>query len=81
MNKDKLLRRLSSMKFAMWEIHLYMDTHPDDMQARSMYKEYKSKYDALAEEFEKMYGPLTLDGSNSDDWLKDPWPWDVDYES
>ena len=28
-------------------------------------------------EFEKEYGPLTLNGYNSDEWLKDPWPWDI----
>ena len=33
--------------------------------------------DELKAEFEKQYGPLTLNGFNSDEWLKDPWPWDI----
>ena len=42
-----------------------------------MINDYKSKYKAVKAEFEKEYGPLTLNGYNSDEWLKDPWPWDI----
>ena len=42
-----------------------------------MLNDYKSKYKAVKAEFEKEYGPLTLNGYNSDEWLKDPWPWDI----
>ena len=43
----------------------------------SMLNDYKSKYKSVKAEFEKEYGPLTLNGYNSDEWLKDPWPWDI----
>lgn len=76
MNKDKLLRRVSALGFAMYELRLFCDTHPNNMDALKMLNSYQKKYDAVKAEYEKEYGPLTLNGYNSDEWLKDPWPWD-----
>lgn len=36
--REKLLLRLSSAQFARWELHMYLDTHPNDMQAIAMEK-------------------------------------------
>ena len=52
-------------------------TAANDSQATVTLNDYKSKYEAVKTEFEKQYGPLTLNGFNSDEWLKDPWPWDI----
>ncbi len=76
MNKDKLLRRVSALGFAMYEYRLFCDTHPDNAEAREMFESYRKKYEAVKEEYEKQFGPLSLNGYNSDEWLKDPWPWD-----
>ncbi len=78
MNKDKFLRRLSALGFSMYEYRLYADTHPNDMEALRLLNECRKKYLAVKEEYENEYGPLTLTGDNSDEWLKDPWPWDND---
>ncbi len=76
MNKKKLLQRVSALGFAMYECRLFCDTHPDDAEALQLLKSYKKKYEAVKDEYEKQFGPLTLTGYNSDEWLKDPWPWD-----
>lgn len=76
MTKEKLLRRVSSLGFAMYELRLFLDTHPDNTEALEMMKSYKKKYEAVKAEYEKEFGPLTLNGYNSDEWLADPWPWD-----
>lgn len=72
MKKDKLLRRLSAMQFAMWEMREFLDTHPNCPDATALYNAYKEKYDTLAKEYEARFGPLVLNGANSDDWLQDP---------
>lgn len=76
MNKTKLLRRVSELGFAMHEVRLFLDTHPDDPEAQQMFDKYKKKYESVKAEYEKQFGPLTLNGYNSDEWLKDPWPWE-----
>ena len=78
MNKDKLLKRVSALGFAMYELRLFLDTHPDNQDALEMLKSYKKKYEAVKAEYEKEFGPLTFNGYNSDEWLKDPWPWNND---
>ena len=60
MKKDKLLRRLSAMQFAMWEMREFLDTHPNCPDAKALYNAYKEKYDTLAKEYEARFGPLTL---------------------
>lgn len=79
MKKEKLLRRLSALQFAMWEMHVYLDTHPGCPEEFALYKEYREKFEAVRKEYEDQFGPLTLSGNNSDEWLQNPWPWDVDF--
>ena len=79
--KKKLLTRLSSAGFALYETRLFLDTHPESKEAREMLEKYQAKYDALKKEYEEQFGPLTLSGSNSDEWLCDPWPGDNDFNS
>ncbi len=76
MNKDKLLRRVSALALSAHELRLFLDTHPNSGEALSMFNEYKKKYEAAKDEYEKQFGPLTLNGYNTDEWLANPWPWD-----
>lgn len=81
MTRDQLLRRLSAVQFSLWETHMFLDTHQGNPEALKMHDTYSKKYVALVEAFEKEFGPLTLNGYNSDAWLQDPWPWDYDTGS
>ncbi len=74
--KKKLLNRLSSIQFAAWELHMYLDTHPCDRTANEMFRKYTAEAEMLKAEYEQKYGPLTPKASNDADWLSDPWPWD-----
>ena len=76
MNREQMLLRVSAAQFAMWEMRIYMDTHLDNAEAQELYKKYLNRYEKLKEEYEEKFGPLVLGEGNSDDWLKDPWPWD-----
>lgn len=55
--REKLLLRLSSAQFAHWELHLYLDTHPNDMQALAMAKQYANMVSSLVEEYECQIRP------------------------
>ncbi|MCC8016121.1 MAG: spore coat protein CotJB [Clostridiales bacterium] len=76
MKKNELLLKLSSAQFAMWEMRIYLDTHENNKEAMKLYKKYYTQFEELKAEYEESYGPLTLNGANSDEWLQDPWPWD-----
>ncbi|MCH5198658.1 MAG: spore coat protein CotJB [Oscillospiraceae bacterium] len=77
-NREKLLRCLSQVQFALWELHLYLNTHPTDMEAIALHEQYEIKLLKLRDEFEEKYGPLTANVGEGVDWLKNPWPWDIE---
>lgn len=79
--REHALWCLSAEQFVMWELHLYLDTHPDDKKALNQYKESVKKVDTLRREFEECFGGLTPRTASGREWLKNPWPWDLDKEA
>ncbi len=73
------LRRLSSVQFALVELNLFLDTHPDNQDALKMFNAYKAKYETMLRAYEQKYGPITTGGAKGTvgwDWIKGPWPWE-----
>ncbi len=70
---------LQVMAFAIQELALYLDTHPEDTEALELYRAYQKMYHDGAKEYSEKYGPLTHThavNSAKYNWLKDPWPWE-----
>ena len=65
-----------AIRFAIWDLHLYLDTHPDDQKAKELLDKYYDKYSEVKKEFVRQYGPLEPGRyGNGNAWLKAPWPW------
>lgn len=81
-NREMMLKRISAMDFAIVELNLYMDTHPNDREVNEKLSQYKRKSEILKQEYEQKYGPLTPDESSKNHWgwIADPWPWNNDEE-
>lgn len=76
--RERMLRRIATIDFAIVELHLYMDTHPDAVGISNKLSEYEEKSRELREKYEQKYGPLVpsnIDG-NQWGWISNPWPWD-----
>lgn len=77
--RDILLKKLSSVAFALFEIRLFLDTHPDSTEAMAKFDELDNTYKKLREKFEAEYGPLmSKDATSPVQWIKGPWPWEVE---
>ena len=79
-DREILLNRISSAQFAAWELHMYLDTHPDDIQALKSYHKYEREAKELIAKYENMFGPLVSSdvfGDNRWDWINNPWPWEI----
>lgn len=74
-NANSLTRRLMEIRFSMWDLHLYLDTHPCDKTAMQLLEKYKEKYCCLLNEYEQQYGALTPMSAAGEEWTKAPWPW------
>ena len=53
MTKALLSQQIDAVQFAMWELHLYLDTHPDDISALALFKKYEEKSEKLVAEYEE----------------------------
>ena len=75
-----LMQELQAVNFAITELGLYLDTHPDDKEALSLFIAYSDLYEAGKAEYQRRYGPLEQAVAGRGgfyDWLDDPWPWDA----
>jgi spore coat protein JB len=78
--KDAMLYQVMQYKFALIELDLYLDTHPNDTNAIGLYNQYLNIEKQLSNKYESMYGPLTLESNylakNNWVWKNSPWPWE-----
>ena len=79
--RERLLLDVQMYSFAMWDLNLYLNTHPTDRNAMSLFDNYRNSYRRAVNEYENKYGSLNLDKVNTNgqtwEWNKSPWPWEV----
>lgn len=77
--RQMLMKKLSSYDFAAHELHMYLDTHPNDTSAESALAFYEKRANELRSEYEEKFGPLSADSAEGSRWawISDPWPWDT----
>ena len=75
--REEMLERIKCLNFAIIELGLYLDTHPDDEKALCLHNKYCKEYRDLTDKYQKVYGPLTINcPCNKWRWLEEPWPWE-----
>lgn len=77
--RECMLKNVMQINFSLYDLALYLDTHPFDEEALCMYDELREKSVRAVNEYEEAYGPLTMDyatGECSWRWIENPWPWE-----
>ncbi len=76
--KEKLLYHLMAVSFAITDLNLYLDLHPDCKEAFELFKRYVKEKRELTQEYVKMYEPTTVTKTTGTKytWINSPWPWD-----
>lgn len=73
--REEMLEEIRCYKFAITDIGIYLDVHPEDQRALCLHREYCNKYKCLTDKYQKMCGPLTIDfPCNKWRWIDEPWP-------
>ena len=79
--RERLLLDVQMYSFAMWDLNLYLNTHPTDKNAMMLFDNYRNSHRRAVNEYESKYGPLHLEKVNTNsaswEWNKSPWPWEV----
>ncbi|MFA5407477.1 MAG: spore coat protein CotJB [Bacilli bacterium] len=80
-DKEGLLNKVREYEFALVDLNLYLDTHPEDIEKIKAYNQYLLLEKQATNEFETKYGPLTLcsEALNTSPWawVSNAWPWEV----
>ena len=85
-NRMCLKKRIGALDFALLEMEMYLDTHPENQKALQARQIYRQKKAALVAEYEKMYGPYVATTSDIPGdidrwiWINGPWPWELTKE-
>lgn len=75
--REELMKKIKCYNFAIIELALYLDTHPDDERAICLHNSYNKTFRDLKDKYQKVYGPLTIFyPCNKWRWLEEPWPWE-----
>ena len=75
--REKMLKEIKSLQFAIIELGLYLDTHPEDERALCLHRKYARESKELKDKYQKVYGPLTVNfPCNKWRWIEEPWPWE-----
>ncbi|HEY8365290.1 MAG TPA: spore coat protein CotJB [Haloplasmataceae bacterium] len=83
LSKQELMTKIQELGFSAVELNLFLDTHPDDVQALQDYSYILSELQQLKQIYNQNYGPLANFGQayvrrNYWDWVAEDekWPWE-----
>lgn len=74
-----LMQKINEASFAMDDVILYLDTHPDDRDALNYYHYVVNLRKDAMDAYQSQFGPLMPDGVRDNtawSWLAGKWPWE-----
>lgn len=77
-SRKELHKAIQEINFVLYDLVLYLDTHPDCPCALATYQDYKRDYDKMVEIYERKFGPLFSYSVMNEDmwtWTEGSWPW------
>ena len=77
------LRAVQELEFALVDLNLYLDTHPNDQNALAAFNDLAARFVTARSDYEAQFGPLVNYGHSgptaSWGWIEEPWPWEIFY--
>ena len=80
-NAARVKRELAQLSFAMDELRLFLDTHPEDETALAASNEVRQKREDVVRQYRRLVGPVNFYEAGGEcgwDWLRAPWPWELE---
>lgn len=77
--REELLLEIMEMSFAINDLNLYLDLHPEDTKMLEKFNEYVERSCKYEMEYVKNYGPIEVIDNTSNEkfeWIKNAWPWE-----
>ena len=77
--KEELMLEIMELSFAINDLNLYLDLHPEDEKMLEKFNELVEKSCKYEMEYVEKYGALEVIDNTSNkkfEWICSPWPWD-----
>ncbi|MDE6035377.1 MAG: spore coat protein CotJB [Ruminococcus sp.] len=77
--RQQLYNKIQKYSFAIKELNLYLDTHPDCRRALTLFNKYNGLLKSAEEEYARRFGPVNPTQTNDSQhwsWIDEPWPWE-----
>lgn len=74
-----MLLDIQKLQFAIYDLALYLDTHPNDPVALFKHKAYTDQLMQLRNAYESRFGIMSVMGQETGDtwrYINSPWPWE-----
>ena len=78
-SRNELMQIIRMYDFALFDLMLYLDTHPGCRKAAALFDEYREKRAEAVADYTAQYGPikaLQTDTSKRWSWGAGPYPWE-----
>ena len=75
--KEKLMKMLQAMDFAVYETALFLDANPKNRGALEYFKKAREMADQIREQYTEKLGAVNFGTIHGDswEWVETPWPW------
>lgn len=81
--RERMFLEFSRMAFAAHELNLFLDNYPDNSSILRLFNDYSNRANALSQEYQQKYGPITVSNSNGSkvpfEWVNEAWPWEGEF--
>ena len=77
--KRQLMYAIHMYDFYLYELQLYLDTHPTGPNGLHAFRKYKELREKAAASYAELFGPISPSQSSCEsvfEWAKGPWPWE-----
>lgn len=79
LTQSELMKKIMECQFVCVELNLYIDTHPDDMDAIEDYNCYCHKLRSMIDRYEEQFNPIMNFGQSpmeTGSYVCSGWPWE-----
>ena len=80
MTQQEMIKKMQEIGFSLVELNLFLDTHPENTEARTQYNRYAEQLARLRAQYNAAFGPTMnfglCEAKNAWSWIDEPWPWE-----
>ena len=78
--QERMMLEIQKLNFAMKDINLYLDVHPEDKCMIQLFNQYREEVNQLSAEYQRYFGPFQLSSPELNRvpwlWSNMKWPWE-----